>query len=185
MSKKIKEIVNQHFFRPAWYSVIINPYFIARYGLLLKIKNFAKNDFSGKKILDVGCGIKPYKNLFNSSSYVGIDIDYGGHNNQAKVVDKFYDGVNIPYDDNSFDIVICTEVMEHVVDPEKLLSEIHRVLKIGGRIFFLCLLFGMNMKFLMTLVVSRGISIKIFLRSPDLLLKRLKRRQAYLEFAVS
>ena len=136
MSKKIKEIVNQHFFRPAWYSVIINPYFIARYGLLLKIKNFAKNDFSGKKILDVGCGIKPYKNLFNSSSYVGIDIDYGGHNNQAKVVDKFYDGVNIPYDDNSFDIVICTEVMEHVVDPEKLLSEIHRVLKIGGRIFF-------------------------------------------------
>lgn len=135
MSKTIKEIINQHFFRPSWYSVLINPYFIARRGLLNKIEKFASEDFSGKDILDVGCGIKPYKNLFNASSYIGIDIDYGGHNNQAKIVDKFYDGINIPYDNSSFDIVICTEVVEHVKDPEKLLSEIFRVLKTGGRLF--------------------------------------------------
>lgn len=136
MSKKIKEIINSHFFRPSWYSVIINPYFVSRRGLLNKIKKFSRDDFSGKVILDVGCGIKPYKNLFNSNSYIGIDIDYGGHTNQAKVVDKFYDGVNIPYGDNSFDVIICTEVMEHVKDPEKLLSEISRVLKSGGLMFF-------------------------------------------------
>lgn len=73
MPKKIKEIVNQHFFKPAWYSVVINPYFIARRGLLNKIKKFANNDFSGKNILDVGCGIKPYEKFFNSASYLRIE----------------------------------------------------------------------------------------------------------------
>lgn len=135
MSKKIKEIINHHFFRPEWYSVVINPYFIARRGLLNKIKQFSSNDFSGKNILDVGCGIKPYQDFFNADSYIGIDIDYGGHNNQAKTVDKFYNGVDIPYDDNSFDVIICTEVLEHVSDPDKLLSEINRVLKNNGQLF--------------------------------------------------
>lgn len=135
MPKIIKEIINRHFFRPAWYSVIINPYFIARYGLLLKIKDFAKNDFSGKNILDVGCGIKPYKNLFKSAVYIGIDIEGGGHHDQAKTVDKFYNGTEIPYPDSSFDAVICTEVLEHAAEPEKLLAEIKRVLKTDGQVF--------------------------------------------------
>lgn len=135
MPKKIKGIINRHFFQPAWYSVIINPYFIARRGLLLKIKKFSKADFSNKNILDIGCGIKPYQDLFNAASYIGIDIEDGGHSNQAKVVDKFYNGVDIPYPNNSFEIVICTEVLEHVKEPEKLLTEIKRVLKTDGQVF--------------------------------------------------
>ena len=52
----LKKISKKHFFQPVWYSLFINPYFIARYGLLKKIKVFAKQDFSGQKILDIGCG---------------------------------------------------------------------------------------------------------------------------------
>lgn len=135
MPSKIKQIINRHFFQPARYSVVINPYFIARRGLLKKIKAFAKSDCSGKNILDIGCGIKPYRDLFNSASYIGIDIEDGGHSNQAKTVDKFYNGVDIPYPDGSFNIVICTEVLEHVKEPEKLLNEIKRVLKTEGQVF--------------------------------------------------
>lgn len=135
MPIKIRQVINRHFFRPVWYSIIVNPYFIVRRGLLKKINNFANKDFSNKNILDVGCGIKPYEELFNASSYTGIDINNGGHINRDKLPDKFYNGVEIPFPDNYFDVVICTEVLEHIAEPGKLLNEIRRVLKVGGEIY--------------------------------------------------
>ncbi len=132
---KIRQIMDQHSFGHVWYSIVINPYFIIRRGLLKKIKNFANADFSNKNILDVGCGIKPYRSLFNTTSYTGIDIKGGGHSNMDKTPDKFYNGTTIPFPDNSFDAVICTEVLEHVAEPIKILNEIRRVLKPGGEIY--------------------------------------------------
>ena len=82
------------------------------------------------KILDVGCGSKPYKKLLSSEDYIGIDIATSTHNSCA--FDKVFDGVNIPYEDQFFDNVICTEVLEHAADPVRLMSEIKRVLKPGG-----------------------------------------------------
>jgi ubiquinone/menaquinone biosynthesis C-methylase UbiE len=63
------------------------------------------------KILDIGCGIKPYRHLFTSSSYTGIDIAGGGHEDRAKTVDAYYDGHNIPFPNQSFDTIICTQVL--------------------------------------------------------------------------
>ncbi len=132
----LKEISKKHFFQPVWYSSFVNPYFIARYGLFKKIKDFSDQDFSGQKILDIGCGEKPYQNLFlNYKEYVGIDIEGGGHNDESKNVDKFYDGKKIPFPDGSFENVICTQVLEHVDDSELLLNEISRILKKGGKVF--------------------------------------------------
>ncbi len=94
---KIKEIIKNfaldHLFRPRWYSIFINPYFIARYFLLKEIRNFS-NQFEScnKIILDVGCGIKPYESLFKNSKYIGIDIEGGGHKDEFKKVDKYFDG---------------------------------------------------------------------------------------------
>lgn len=132
---RIEKIIKQHFYRPAWYSIIINPYFIIRHGLLKKIINFSKTTLPNQKILDVGCGIKPYQGLFVASSYTGIDIKGGGHSDQDKTVDKFYNGTDIPFPDNSFDTIICTEVLEHVAEPQRLLGEIKRVLKVNGQLF--------------------------------------------------
>jgi len=42
------------------------------------------------------------------------------------------DAHNLPFKNNSFDLVICTEVLEHVVNPEKVLGEIKRVLTNDG-----------------------------------------------------
>jgi len=134
ISVQLKQIINRHFFRPAWYSIIINPYFIARRGLLRKIGDFAQIGWAGKGILDVGCGAKPYQSLFSGASYIGIDIEGGGHHDQAKTVDKFYNGSDIPFPDSSFEAVICTEVLEHASDPNRLLQEIRRVLKPGGQV---------------------------------------------------
>jgi SAM-dependent methyltransferase len=43
-----------------------------------------------------------------------------------------FDGVSVPFSDNAFDTVLCTEVLEHAARPQALIAEIHRVLKPGG-----------------------------------------------------
>ena len=133
---KKQQILEDLFFRPKAYAVFLNPYFINRNGLFKEIKRFANNTEPNQRVLDVGCGLKPYKHLFKTDEYIGIDIETGGHSNQDKYVDKFYDGENIPYEDNSFDLLICTQVLEHAENPEKVLSECNRVLKGGGKAFF-------------------------------------------------
>jgi len=82
--------------------------------------------------LDIGCGLKPYAECFSNANYVGIDIEDSGRPIDMKVPDKFYDGINIPYEDASFDGVLCTQVLEHVEDLDKFLVECSRVVKFGG-----------------------------------------------------
>ena len=80
------------------------------------------------KLLDIGCGEKPYKNLCkNTDEYVGLEID---RNN--KYADEFYDGENIPFDDKSFDSIMSNQMIMYVANPDKLLKEMNRIIKIDG-----------------------------------------------------
>ncbi|MCC6384454.1 MAG: class I SAM-dependent methyltransferase [Bacteroidia bacterium] len=83
-------------------------------------------------LLDLGCGIKPFAGIYSkyAGKSVGIDVNHSPHSQSA--VDIIYDGKTIPFHDNEFDYVFCTEVMEHVPEPGSLLKEIYRVLKPGG-----------------------------------------------------
>ena len=83
--------------------------------------------------LDIGCGLKPYAACFDSAHYTGIDIEISGRPSEMKVPDKYFDGVNIPYRDSEFDGILCTQVLEHVMDLDLLLNECNRVLKMQGR----------------------------------------------------
>jgi SAM-dependent methyltransferase len=121
-------------FRPAWYSVFINPYFVARRGLFLPIRDFARG-LKKKDILDVGCGSRPYEVLFSTNDYAAIDVEGGGHKKDDKLPDQYFDGQNIPYEDGVFDAAICTEVLEHSPEPEKLVAEIARILKSKGKLY--------------------------------------------------
>jgi SAM-dependent methyltransferase len=84
-------------------------------------------------ILDVGCGESPYKHLVAPDArYVGIDIQDSskfGYDNRDAI---HSDGQTISAPEESFDHFLCTEVLEHVADAGKLVSEMHRVLKKGG-----------------------------------------------------
>jgi SAM-dependent methyltransferase len=85
-------------------------------------------------VLDVGCGQSPYRFLLDPATtrYVGIDIidaDKFDYRNSDVVT---FDGVHIPFPDDSFDAVICTEVLEHVADFQGLVDEIRRVMKEGA-----------------------------------------------------
>ena len=80
-------------------------------------------------MLDVGCGIKPYRPFFDPfiESYVGVDIG-----NPAADLEGSAEA--LPVEDGSFDIVLCTQVLEHVEDPEQAVRELHRVASPGGRV---------------------------------------------------
>jgi ubiquinone/menaquinone biosynthesis C-methylase UbiE len=87
-------------------------------------------------LLDVGCGEMPFRFAFHPDlAYTGLDVaeavDFGMTGNDAI---KLFDGTNIPFADNSFDNILCTEVIEHALDPETLVKEMHRVLKPGGHL---------------------------------------------------
>lgn len=83
------------------------------------------------KVLDVGCGQNPYKHLFNSrkTKYYAIDIVESGRFGYENSQNLKFDGQHLPFLDESFDYFLCTEVLEHVEEPQKLIDEIYRVLK--------------------------------------------------------
>lgn len=90
------------------------------------------------KLLDFGCGAKPYKNIINVDEYIGLDFPSEGHDHSNEIIDVIYDGKTIPFGDNSFDSIFSSEVFEHVFNLEEILIELFRVLKPGGIILITC-----------------------------------------------
>ena len=88
-------------------------------------------------LLDLGCGLKPYEKLFarHVDRYFGIEYSPGS-GFRGNAADLFADAAAIPLAADSVDTVLCTEVLEHVPDPDKVISEVARVLRPGG--IFLC-----------------------------------------------
>ena len=93
-----------------------------------------------KKFLDIGCGLGFFSLRAGKlgANVYGIDIG----SNLIKICKKRYpkgkfsvaSAERIPFKDNSFDIILCTEVIEHVNNQQKVIDEIFRVLKQGGHL---------------------------------------------------
>lgn len=86
----------------------------------------------GKKfslVVDIGAGTAPYKKIIAHDKYLGVDIeDRGG------VADVLIEDINkgLSLADSVADLVLCTEVLEHVREPRKVIDELYRILKKGG-----------------------------------------------------
>lgn len=98
---------------------------------------FQKN--KTKKILDLGCGTGESLDYFKKKNpdieWIGLDIAKSPEVGKRTRKDiKFYnfDGINIPFKNNYFDLIFCKQVLEHVQEPSSLLKEICRVLKPEG-----------------------------------------------------
>ena len=86
--------------------------------------------FGKGRLLDVGCGTKPFENYFDVKQYVGIDVPSSEIRDSKRDISA--SGMQMPFKDGFFDTVLCTEVLEHVPEPHMLLTEINRVMKKGG-----------------------------------------------------
>lgn len=86
------------------------------------------------RVLDVGAGEAPWRELLPPGvEYTGVDVDMSGNfgmRQQSGII--YYDGKKLPVDDDSFDHILCTEVLEHVPDPAAFLLDLNRVLRQGG-----------------------------------------------------
>ena len=84
------------------------------------------------KMIDIGCGIKPYKEMLSHlvTEHIGVDHEITVHDQSN--IDLFGTAYNIPTADNSFDSAICTAVLEHLEEPEQAIRECFRVLKKDG-----------------------------------------------------
>lgn len=127
----LKLAYKKQMYSPNWIGMFVNPFYFARSGLAQAMKDFAP-DLSGR-LLDVGCGSKPYRFFFNIQSYVGLDIDIESVRLRG-MADDYYDGGAFPYPNSSFDSLLCSQVLEHVFNPDVFLCELNRVLRPGGRL---------------------------------------------------
>lgn len=89
------------------------------------------------RLLDVGCGSKPYLSLFAPyvTEYIGIENRAtleSTHDAGAGAADVYYEGDRLPFEDASFDVTLSVSVLEHTPQPEHLFAEMARVLKPGG-----------------------------------------------------
>lgn len=90
---------------------------------------------AGSKVLDVGAGVAPYRHLFAHCEYKTHDFGKTPETiGRYTTLDYESDITSIPVANESFDVVVCTEVLEHVPDPALAVKEISRILRPGGRL---------------------------------------------------
>ncbi|MBN1355654.1 class I SAM-dependent methyltransferase [bacterium] len=90
---------------------------------------------SGERLLDAGAGQAPYRKYFRHTKYTAVDFgkgeqawDYGNLDAVARLE-------SLPFPDCTFDMVLSTQVLEHVCEPGQVMDDLFRVLKPGGRLF--------------------------------------------------
>lgn len=116
--------------------VIFNPVWLTEY----KLRRYLAEILGRERIqdadswLDVGCGARPYESLFPQGTYLGVDVIQSGRELSLKSPDVFHDGGNLPFGEMTFDGVLCSQVIEHVPNPEHFLKECCRIFKTGGKI---------------------------------------------------
>lgn len=102
---------------------------------LLSLVSWANNSYvkpiaqkQNIQLVDYGCGTKPYLSVFkhDNIAYQGVDIDWNPH------ADIYIENGRINLPDNSVDVVLSTQVLEHVEDYNQYLKEAYRILKKDG-----------------------------------------------------
>lgn len=99
--------------------------YLANQPITKAMQKFAKQFTAGQRVLDIGCGKKPYAKFFQCE-YIGLDPS-------RKVnPDIVADAWNIPVSNNSFDGIILNQSLEHIEKTQETIQEASRVLKPGG-----------------------------------------------------
>ena len=89
---------------------------------------FLARHASDVRIVDIGSGNSSYNRHFPNR--IAVDID------PARKPDIIGDAHNLPFRDGEVEAILSTDVCEHLKDPVKAVSEMHRVLKPGGKVIF-------------------------------------------------
>lgn len=94
-------------------------------------------DLKNSRVLDIGIGYGIITSELSCycKQVIGVDIIDARKNAKGYEFKKIKDTI-LPFEDNSFDIVISNQILEHVRNQKEHINEIHRVLKKGGICYF-------------------------------------------------
>ncbi len=100
------------------------------YHYLYKSLRYSIEKYAKGKLMDIGCGNKPYSNWLEPfiKEHIGCDIIQSSGNK----VDIICEATNIPLENDSFDSVFSTQTIEHIGDYQLMVNEAYRLLKNGG-----------------------------------------------------
>lgn len=101
---------------------------VHKHHLIKHVGKFANEIGHTSLALDIGSGDTPYKSTFDTRKYIAIDLS------ASNKVNVRGDICALPLQTAALDVVICTEVVEHVENVDKALEEINRVLKHSGHL---------------------------------------------------
>ena len=146
------EYVNNDYYEhlsDKWYTEHADPVALLRLESLLKnpwVINIIQSFYPDQrvKIVDIGCGGGFLSNALALAGHqvTGIDLSQSSletakrYDDSKTVMYQQADATAIPLDDKSFDVVCCMDMLEHVEDPAKVISEASRLLRPGGIFFF-------------------------------------------------
>lgn len=83
-------------------------------------------------LLNAGCGDITYEFIYKDLVQSQIRFDWPNTVHDKSLIDVYGSVTDLPFADRSFDVILCTEVLEHVNEPKHTLNEFYRVLKPGG-----------------------------------------------------
>jgi len=129
---KSLKILNSKIFQYILYSPMLD---FHQWKLLRFVKRCSSGINSHESILDMGAGELRYKKYFDHCNYRSQDLCVGDNVWYFESIDIKSSIYNVPVEPNSFEYVLCTQVLEHLEYPEKAFIEFNRVLKYGGKVF--------------------------------------------------
>lgn len=99
------------------------------------VEEVAAGMLPGQTVIDAGAGECQYKPLFDHVNYLAVDLCVGDANWDFSRIDINAPLHDIPLPDGTADVVLCTEVLEHVPNPHQVVAELARLLKPGGSLY--------------------------------------------------
>jgi ubiquinone/menaquinone biosynthesis C-methylase UbiE len=99
-----------------------------------KIKSFFSTHKDVQLLLDLGCGPRPYYEIYAAAVKQSIGADLADSPFPKAGIDIYCSATSIPLENSSVDLILCTEVMHDIPEPRIMLQELNRILKENGTV---------------------------------------------------